>query len=279
MAFCTNCGANVSSSFCAQCGKPAGSAQPAAVPASQPSSLPASPAVQSKKISPIVWIIVGIVGFCMLIGILVTAAGLYVAHRVTQNPALAMAKLLAAGNPNVEVLSSDAGRNTVTFRDKHTGETVTMNFDDIKKGKIVFKGNGQEASIQARGDGGNGTLEFNSPQGSLQIGAGSAAKIPDWVPAYPGVTPESTFSLQGADGNSGSFHFTAKDSPKEVLSFYEKGLKDAGFTIGANFAGDTATSSGGMLSADNQSSKRTVMVTVGTENGSSAVNVVFGTKK
>jgi hypothetical protein len=279
MAFCTNCGANVNGSFCAQCGKPVGGAQPAASTANQPASLPANPAPQSKKISPIVWIVVGIVGFCMLIGILVAAAGLYVAHKVTQNPALAMAKLMAAGNPNVEVLSSDSGRNTVTFRDKHTGETVTMNFDDIKKGKILFKGNGKEASIQAHGEGENGTLEINSAQGSLKIGAGSAAKIPDWVPAYPGVTPEATFSLQGADGDSGSFHFTSKDSPKEVLSFYQRGLKDAGFTIGANFAGDTATSSGGMLSAENESSKRTVMVTVGTEKGSSEVNLVFGTKK
>lgn len=99
------------------------------------------------------------------------------------------------------------------------------------------------------------------------------------MPVYPGVQPESAFSLQGDGGDSGSYHFTAKNSPKEVLAFYEKGLKDAGFSIGANFTGDTATSSGGMVSAENEGSKRTVMVTVGAEKGSSEVNVVFGTKK
>ena len=280
MAFCTNCGANVNSSFCAQCGKPVGGAQQAVPASSQPANVPVGPVAQSKKISPIVWIVVGLVGFCVLVGVVVAAAGLFVAHKVRQNPAAAMAKLLTAGNPNVDVVSSDADRNTVTFRDKKTGETVTMNFDDIKKGKIVFKGNnGKEATIQTRGDGENGALEINSSQGSVKIGAGSGVKIPDWVPVYPGVQPEAAFSLQGDDGDSGSYHFTAKNSPKEVLAFYEKGLKDAGFSIGANFSGDTATSSGGMISAQNEGSKRTVMVTVGTEKGSSEVNVVFGTKK
>lgn len=155
MAFCTNCGANVNSSFCAQCGKPVGGAQHAVPASSQTANVPVTPVAQSKKINPIVWILVGLVGFCVLVGVVVVAAGLFVAHKVTQNPGLAMAKLLAAGNPNVDVVSSDAGRNTVTFRDKKSGETVTMNFDDIKKGKIVFQGNsGKEATIQTRADGG-----------------------------------------------------------------------------------------------------------------------------
>src|SRR5437660_4575721 len=151
MAFCTTCGADVTSkSFCVQCGSavgaPAGQSPPALTPA--------------KKTSPILWIILGVVGLFVLAGIAVTSAGLFLAHKVAQNPAMAMAKILAVANPDVEVLSTDEGRNTITLRDKKTHETVTMSFDDVKKGKIVFKGNGQEATIQARGDGGNGTLEI-----------------------------------------------------------------------------------------------------------------------
>ena len=270
MAFCTRCGADVTGkSFCVQCGNAVASATAQAPPALSP----------AKKTNPILWIVLGILGLFVLAGVVVTSAGLFLAHKVAQNPAMAMAKILTAANPDVEVLSTDEGRNTITLRDKKTRETVTMNFDDVKKGKIVFKGNGQEATIQARGDGGNGTLEISSGDGKVKFGAGSAAKLPDWAPVYPGVTPETTFSMQAAAADGGTFQFTTKDPAKSVLSYYEQSLKRGGFQISANFTGDAGGSSGGMLSAENPDAKRSVVVTVGSENGATTVNVVFGTKK
>lgn len=277
MAFCTGCGADVTSkSFCIQCGKPVGGA-PAASAGAAVTGPPAP--IEPKKTSPIVWILLGVVGFFVLIGITITAGVGFLAHKVAQNPALAIAKLVTAANPDVEVLSTDEGANTITIKDKRTGETVTMNFDDVKKGKIVFKGNGQQATIQAHGDGQNGTFEINSPKGSVKFGAGADAKTPEWAPAYPGVSPQTTFSMQGGDGSGGSFQFTTKDSAKSVLSFYDEGLKKAGFAITANFTGNTDTASGGMISAEDKPTNRTVVVTVGTENGQTSVNVLFGTKK
>jgi hypothetical protein len=228
--------------------------------------------------SPIIWILAGVAGFILLVGIAVVAGGLFLTHKIRENPALATAKLLAAGNPDVEVLSANAGRNTVTFKDKKTGETVTMNFDDLKKGKIVFKGQGQEAILQAHGDGQNGTFEINSPQATVKFGAGTAAKIPNWVPVYPGVSPAVNFSMQGNNAEAGSFQFKTKDSAKAVLEFYEKDLKEAGFRITANISGNIAAASGAMLTAED-SLKRTVMVTAGTADGGANVNVVFGTNK
>jgi hypothetical protein len=274
MPFCVGCGADVTNkSFCVQCGKPVTGA-PSITQVAQP-----GPSIAPKKTSPIVWILVGVVGFFVLIGFAVMAGLGFLAHKVQQNPALAIAKLATAGNPDIQVLSTDEGANTVTLRDKRTGETMTMNFDDVKKGKIVFKGNGQQATIQAHGEGQNGTLEINGPDGSVKFGSGSAAKTPAWVPAYPGVSPQSTFSMQGGDGSGGSFQFTTKDPAKNVLSFYEQGLKQAGFAITANFTGNTDTSSGGMISAEDTATKRTVVVTVGTEKDATSVNVLFGTKK
>jgi len=274
MAFCTTCGADVSGkSFCVQCGTAAASVSPAGQ-----APPPLSPA--KNKVSPIIWILLGIFGLFVLAGIAVTSAGLFVAHKVAQNPGMAIAKILTAANPDIEVLSTDEGRNTITFKDKKTGETVTMNFDDVKKGKIVFKGNGQEATIRARGDGDGGTLEISSPQGNVRFGAGAgaSAKLPNWVPAYPGSSPEATFSFKGDDAVGGNFHFTTRDPAKSVLSFYEDSLKREGFTISGNIKGELGDASGGMLAAED-SSKHTLMVTVGAENGATNVNVVFGTKK
>ena len=84
--------------------------------------------------------------------------------------------------------------------------------------------------------------------------------------------------MQGGDGSGGSFQFTTKDPAKNVLSFYEQSLKQAGFRISGNLATDTGASSGGMLSAENPDAKRTIVVTVGSENGTTSANVVFGTK-
>jgi hypothetical protein len=270
MAFCTTCGADVTSkSFCVQCGTAAGAPAAQGPPALAP----------AKKTSPILWIVLGVVGLFALAGIAVTSAGLFLAHKVAQNPGMAMAKILTAANPDVEVLSTDEGRNTITLRDKKTHETVTVNFDDAKNGKIVFKGSGQQATIQARADSEKGTLEISSPEGNVKFGAGSAAKLPDWAPIYPGVNPQATFSMQGKDGDGGTFQFTTKDPSKNVLSFYEQSLKQAGFRISGNLATDTGASSGGMLSAENTDAKRTIVVTVGSDNGATNVNVVFGTKK
>lgn len=232
-----------------------------------------------RKTSPILWILIGVVGIFVVIGMALTAGGMFLAHKVKQNPALAIAKLATVGNPDIEAVSADEAANTVTFKDKKTGETVTMNFDDVKKGKIVFKSNGQQATIQAHGEGQNGTLEINSPEGTVKFGAGAEAKIPAWAPAYPGVNPQANFSMQGGDGASGSFQFTTKDSAKSVLSFYEQRLKSAGFGITSNFTGNTDTASGGMISAEDTATKRTLVITVGTENGETAVNVLFSTKK
>lgn len=278
MPFCSACGADVSGkSFCAQCGAPAAGRQVAASAVQPGPPPPVVPAVATKT-SPIVWILLGIAGFVVLVGFLFAAGWMFVAHKIRQNPALVTAKLLTAGNPDVEVLSADEGSNTVKFRDKKTGEIVTMDFDDVKKGKIVFKSKGQEASIEAHGDGQNGALQIKSPDGTLNFNAGSDAKIPNWVPVYPGVTPKVMFSVQGNGGDGGTFQFKTKDSAQNVLDFYEKGLKGAGFQITANIAGNIAASSGAMLTAED-AAKHSVMVTAGTEDGGATVNVIFGLKK
>ena len=296
MAFCTNCGADVTGkNFCVSCGKPVGSAQPAAAPAQPASPSPAQPVYAAappppagapvapmprKGVSPIVWILVGIFGFFLLIGVIFTiGVGIFV-HKVKQNPALAAAKLLTMANPDVEVVGSDDRRNTVTLRDRKTHETITVDLDEIQKGRINFRGpKGETASIQANMDGQNGTLEVKGPDGSMKFGAGAGAKIPDWVPAYPGVSPQANFTMTAKDGEAGNFTFNTKDAPDAVLGFYEKGLKQAGFKITSNITGNAGGHTGGMISGEEEATRHTVVVIVGADSGSTGVNVSFSTRK
>ncbi len=220
-----------------------------------------------KKTSPIVWILLGIGAFFLICIIAVVGLFAYGLHKAKQagfdtelakkNPALAAAKLAATMNPNVKVISSDDDRGTLTLRNNDTGKVVTMTFDS-QKGKFV-------------------ATEEGSGGSTVTLGGGDA-KLPSWLPDYPGSKPEATMSAHDANGDSGTFHFATKDSVDQVTKFYEDKLKDSGMKITNSFSGQSSGSQGGVLSAEDDN-HHNVMVTVGTESGGTTVMVVYSTKK
>jgi len=101
MAFCTNCGASVDGAFCSQCGRPI--AQPNGPSGSVGNGRPDT-APSRRKTSPIVWILVGVVGLACVAGAITLAGGLFLVHKAREagvdadlfrdNPGLAIAKLI-----------------------------------------------------------------------------------------------------------------------------------------------------------------------------------------
>src|SRR5437867_1509742 len=230
MAFCTNCGAQVSGAFCVQCGTPAKSSagqaasspsspstpapQPAPSYTPQPAAPQAAPPYQgqpvpgaatvARKTSPIVWILIAVAGIFVLGIVGVVGTGFFLVHKAKQagldtdlmsrNPGLAATKLLATMSPDTEVLKTDDSAGTITVRDKKTGKITTITFDEINKGgKFRFTAqdeHGQTASMEIGGD----------------------SKLPSWVPNYPGasVKPQLTFKgdANNATGEAGSVSFS-----------------------------------------------------------------------
>ena len=282
MAFCQNCGAQTSGEFCTACGAHAKTSN--APLAAAPNAAAATP----RKTSPILWILVAVLGLFVLFGIAVVGSGLYFVHKAKQagldpelmrnNPGLATAKLLAATNPDLEVVSSDDGRGVVTIRQRSTGKTMTVTFDDMKQGKFTFREDGKDAvTLEAHGGGDTGSLQMKSGSESLTMGA-SQATMPAWIPPYPNSKPTSTFSVNSKQGNSASFQFQTTDDSKDVVAFYERELKQTGFRINATTTSESGTSSGGLVSADDAANKRTVLVTVGTGNKGTTVSVTYSQK-
>jgi len=239
-----------------------------------------------KKTSPWVWVLVAVVGVFVLFGLLLVAGGLFVFHKAKQagldpdlmrrNPALAVTKMLATVNPDVEVLRVDEKRGLITLRDKKTGKTTTVDFEDVKRGKIVFEGEGGEkVTVETSGEGETGTVRLKSSEGVVEFGK-EVGKTPDWVPSYPGSKPEGTFSARGEQGESGTFHFTTSDTPAKVIAFYDGALKRGGMKVSSSSYQEDGKIAGGMVSGTDEATDRSVTVLVGSQEGGASVNVTFG---
>jgi hypothetical protein len=268
MAFCTKCGASVAGAFCNQCGTPAG-AQTGA-PTAAAAQAPAPAAAAPRKTSPVVWILVIVLGIFVLGFIGLAGTGLFVWHKVKQagvdpelwsrNPGLAVGKVIAASNPDVEVLSTDDGAGTVTLRDKRNGKVVTLSFDQIRSGKFKFSAKddeGKTANVEIGGD----------------------VKAPSWIPAYPGATVTPGVSAKGesedGSGEGGSFMFVTSDPPQKVMSFYEDKAKELGMK--ANVA--VRHGNGGTVVLADDDGERSLTILVGTGSDGTTVNVTYGRKR
>ena len=260
MAFCTSCGATVSGAYCPKCGAPAGGAAPAGTP-------------PRRKTSPVVWILVAFLGLVVLAGVVTMAGGLFLVHKAGQagvdldllrrNPGLAVSKIIAVANPNVEVLNTNDGAGTITVRDKKTGKVVTVTFDEARKGHFRFETEGD--------DGKSAAVEFN----------GSPGKIPADIPVYPGAKVEGTFSVTG-DGGGGTgsafqYTFTTTDSGRMVMSYYHDKLEDSGMKLSLT----THTADGGMVIAEDDARGETINVIVekGPSEGTTSIRVTTRIKK
>jgi nitrate reductase NapE component len=282
MAFCTSCGAQVTGAFCNQCGTPAG--HPAATPASSAPQAPPPPPAQAvwttpaaapaapptRKTSPLIWVLVIVLGLFVLGGIAVVGAGIFVVHKARQagldpellrsNPGLAVSKMVAAANPDVEVLKTDDSAGTITLRNRKDGKVITLSFDQIKGGNFSMRAFDESGKAA--------TVEF-----------GGNAKLPSWVPEYPGSKPVATFAAKGdsADeqGEAGNFSFTTADSPAKVISYYQDKLHELGMK--AEFTAGAAT--GGMIVAADDDGTRSMQVVVGNGENQTTVNVTYGRKR
>jgi hypothetical protein len=224
----------------------------------------------------LVWILVGCGGLLLLFFISLAVAammGISFLHHVAKNPAAAVARAMIAANPNAELVSMDEDGGKVVVRDKRTGKTVTLNFEDLKQGRMSILGeNGEKLTIGGQGE--SGVVKFQSPEGNATLGGGGPVKLPAWFPSYSSATPRSTFSLSDNTSESAGFQFTTADATDQVLSFYESGFKSAGLKVTTFRQAD-----GGVVSAQDEDERRQATVTISTSGGATQVIGTFKSKR
>lgn len=226
MAFCTNCGAALQGQFCTKCG------QSASEPVTPVAAAPAAPVAAKRTIWP--YFLFGCLGLIVLSVLAMVGTGLFVAKKVKdagldpdlmqRNPAAAVAKVLATVNPDIEVLDFDEQRGIIRVREKSTGKVMTLNFEDAKRGRIVFQEEGK-GEVKIEGEGGK--VQVTTPEGTAEIGTGTL-KLPAWLPAYPTI---SSVDMNVTSGDGGMAVFRSKDDTAAVAGFYESALNKAGMKV------------------------------------------------
>jgi hypothetical protein len=115
-------------------------------------------------------------------------------------------------------------------------------------------------------------FEFKSADGTVQIGGN--AKIPTWVPDYPGSSPRTAFTAQGREGRTGTFTFKTKDSVDHVAKYYRDQLEAAGCKVVAVVNSGTSQ----VITAEDHANKHRVTVIASAGSNETAVNVTYSNK-
>ncbi len=247
-----------------------------ASPPPPPGALP-----PKKGMGPLGWIAIGC-GAIVLIGIVaLLAGGWFVKRQVDKykdNPTMAAAELIVRTNPELELVSSDPEKGTMTIKNKQTGETVTLNASDIEEGKLTFETKDGTTVVDATSSDESGSIKTTGPDGAEVTWGGDAPKdLPEWVPVYSGSTVQGAMDATNAEGRTASFSLTTDDSVDEVIEFYETELKGAGLEVTKNLMESNGERTG-MLSGTSQDEKRTATVIISQQEGKTQATISFQAK-
>jgi len=243
-----------------------------------------APQPAKKGMGPLAWVGIGC-GVIIVFGVIAMAAvGYFIkkkADHYKADPVMAAAEDMVRLSPDHELVSSDEKAHTVTFKDKKTGEVVTISADDAKNGKFSVKTDKGTTTFEGSKDG-TATVKTTDEKGQEQVstfGATGAQTLPSWVPQYPGGTMQGSFDTTGPQGRSAAFGMNTKDAVDKVADWYESQLKGSGFKVDKNTFATNGTTAGGSVTAKSDDEKRTVAIIITASGGQTQAAVTFEDKK
>jgi hypothetical protein len=249
---------------------------------SQVPPAPGAPPVK-KGMGPLAWVGIGCIVLLVLAGIAVGVMGWFAKRAVDKfaaNPTMAAAELAVKMNPDLELVNADEKNNSITIKDKKTGEVTTISAEDAKNGKWTIKTDKGTATVDTAS--GNGlSVQSTDEKGQVSTfnaGATTPQNLPSWMPTYPGATIQGTFDTTANDSRAAAFTVTTKDDSNKVLDYYEAQLKSNGFKPEKSTYNNNGQT-GGTVSAKSDDGKREASVIVSsTADGTQAI-VSFTDKK
>lgn len=190
-----------------------------------------------------------------------------------KNPTKAAAMIALRMNPDLEVITVNDATGEVTVKEKKSGDTITMSFDDIAQGKFTIKNaKGETVTMDASNAEKQGVV-VTGPEGQTVIG-GSQSAPPDWVQLYPGASQNGGMRNEKGKSVNGSYAMETADSNENVSKYYGEQLKAAGYET--NFtATRTADGDMTMINATKDAGKRTLTVMIQSTGGKTHIGLSY----
>ncbi len=240
-----------------------------------------------KGLGPLAWIAIGCGGL-IVIGMVITGALTWWGYSKAKqavgdldfegNPGLAAARLAIRLNPELEEVAVDEDEHTITVRNTKDGEEYTVDWSEVKDGKLRFSSGDKDVTFDAQQDGEGGTFKVSGGDegGGFELSTGNAvtAPIPDWVPVPAGGEPTNRHSMTHDGGLNGGFQVETDSAVADVLSTCRQQLESAGFEVSVNTF-DGSDGAGGMVNGSDEANCRGVVVMVRSENGTTSVTVSY----
>jgi hypothetical protein len=233
---------------------------------------------------PLAWIGIGCVVILVLCGIALSVAGYFAKKaldKVSKNPTMAAAELMVKANPDLDLVNADEEHNTLTIKNKKTGETLTINAEDAKNGKwsvTTDKGTATFDASSGQGLNVQSTDEKGKTSSTTLGGTGAPQNLPSWLPVYPGGTVQGTYDTTNAEGRTAAFTVTTGDDSNKVIDYYNDQLQSAGLTPQKSTYTTNGTT-GGSVTGKSADGKREASVIVSTSDGKTQAVVTFSEKK
>ena len=242
-------------------------------------------APKSKKgLSTLAWIGIGCGVLVVIVAAVMIVIGLFVVKKAKDvagdfkdNPEMAAARLIVKMNPELEEVSSDEEAGTLTIRHTKTGEIVTVSIEDLKAGRIRFTTDEGEVTVDATGDAEEGTVNVTRGDESwtLKTGVDTSAKLPEWVPVFPGAEVSNTHVVEGEGRVSGGFQLSCSEPVDAAVEFYRGKLEADGFEVRVNTFSLGETDAGAVVTGSQGDGQRSVTAMIRTEEGATRVVVSY----
>jgi hypothetical protein len=242
------------------------------------------PPPAKKGMGPLGWIAIGcgvILVFCLIAFAVVGYMAKRGIEKFQKNPTKMAAEMIVRANPDLELVSTDDAAGTMTVKNKKTNETVTLNFQDIKNGKLKVTTDKGTATFDGSGaNGGSFKVTDEKGQTSTFSAAGGAPKnLPSWLPVYPGGSAQGSYAADTNEGHAGGFSVTTKDGVEQVANYYESQLKAAGLTVQKNMLSANDKTTGGSITGTSEDKKRTAGIFVTATGEGTQATITFEEKK
>ncbi len=141
------------------------------------------------------------------------------------------------------------------------GKTDTKTYSDGKGNNVSVSNAGDHMTIT----GSNGE--------KVEFGTGASAKMPSYLPLYPGAKVTASFSGQGKTARA-ACRLHAAATPADIIAYYKQKAASAGMADTMNMdAGGTMT-----YMASNEKAKTTLSVSATKGSDGSDGQVTWGTK-